>query len=238
MQKRPVYFLALLLFTFPAHAEIILTLNTTGVPPLNTLDKKGFMDRVSFAAFKRIGIRLETVKLPAERGLKNVNAGREDGEMSRIAGLEKKYPNMIRVPETIMDWEFHAFSNREIKLADWTSLKPYEVAFINGWKILEANIPEETHITKVKNSEQLFNLLMNKRTDLIIYERWGGLLIIKDRKLSDTKIVQPPLAVRKMYIYLHKKHKELVPKLAQALKQLKTDGTYQKIYNETLAPLK
>ena len=185
-----------------------------------------------------MGVQLQTVQLPAERALKNVNAGIDDGEMSRIAGLEKLYPNMIRVPETIMDWEFSAFSKKQTALdGKWSSLRPYSVAYIIGWKILERNVPADVFVTKVKNTEQLFGLLEKQRTDIILYERWGGLKYIKDNQLQNVNIQTPPLAVRNMYIYLHKKHEKLVPKLAEALKAMKQDGTYQRIYEQTLAPL-
>ena len=37
-----------------------------------------------------------------------------------------------------------------------------------------------------------------------------------------------------MYIYMNKKHKDLVPKITQALEAMKQDGTYQKIKYQTL----
>ena len=72
--------------------------------------------------------------------MKYANLGIEDGEMSRVGGLESIYPDLIVVPEKFMDWEFVAFSISPIELIDgWTSLKPFTIAFINGWKILEKN---------------------------------------------------------------------------------------------------
>lgn len=234
--------IALLVMCWPfcscVYAETVIELNTTGKPPLNTPEHTGFMDRVAKEAFRRIGITLKTVQLPAERGLINANIGIEDGEMSRIAGLQKSYPNLIQVPEKIMDWEFVIFSKHDIPGdPDWTSLKPYSVAFLNGWKILERLVPPETDTIKVNAPEQLFTMLKKNRTDLIIYERWGGLLYAKKFKLDHITVKYPPLAVRAMYIYLNKKHEALVPKLAAAIKQLKMDGTYQKLYADILTPL-
>ena len=214
-----------------------ITLNTTGKPPLNTADQTGFMDLVATEAFKRIGIRLRTVQLPAERGLKNANLGIEDGEMSRIAGLEVIYPNLLNVPEKIMDWHFVAFSQKPIKLDNgWTDLKSYTVSFINGWKIMEKN----THgfsTTKVRNAEQLFHLLQKKRTDIILYERWGGLLQKKLLGADKIILIEPPLAVKPMYIYLNKKHKQLIKPLADALRSMKNDGSYARFSDQLLKPL-
>lgn len=216
-----------------------ITLNTTGEAPLNTPQLNGFMDLVAKEAFRRLGYSLKTIKLPAERGLKNVNAGIDDGEMSRIKGLDKIYTNLIRVPEKIMDWEFIAFSHNDVTLdRGWSGLSQYSVTFINGWKILESNVPKQAEVTKVKNHHQLFSILDKRRTDIIIYERWGGLLhISKNPKLKSIKLHYPPLAKKEMFIYLHKKHKNLIPKLQQSLVKMKQDGSYTLLMQKILKPL-
>lgn len=38
-------------------------------------------------------------------------------------------------------------------------------------------------------------------------------------------------------MYLNKKHAALVPKLAQALADMKADGSYQKLFDMTLKPM-
>lgn len=216
----------------------MLTLNTTGHVPLNDPQQSGFMDLVANAAFKKINVDLITVSLPAERGLLNANAGIEDGEMSRITGLDKVYPNLLRVPEKLMDWHFVAFSKKPIVLADgWNSLSAYLVAYINGWKILEKQVPTSSNVTTVRNVSQLFTLLEKNRVDIIIYEKWGGLAYIKKHGLQEISMLNPPLAIKDMYIYLNKKHHALVGPLATALKELKTEGKYQAIYSEVLQPL-
>lgn len=221
-----------------ANAENIIELNTTGKPPLNTPDQTGFMDRVAKEAFRRIGITLKTVQLPAERGLLAANNGIEDGEMSRIAGLKKIYTHLIQVPEEIMDWDFVVFSKRSTpKVNGWHDLKHYSVAYLNGWKILERHVPPEADTFKVNTPEQLFTMLKKNHTDLIIYEHWAGLLYAKTFGLDTIRVNEPPLAVRAMFIYLNEKHRTLIPKLAAALKQLKQDGTYQRLYSSILNPL-
>lgn len=222
-----------------AHAAQTLVINTVSTLPLNAPDQSGFMDKVVGEAFRRSGLILKTIQLPAERGLINANRGIDDGEMARIAGLEKTYPNLVRVPEKIMDWEFYAFSEHNVDLSKgWAGLAGYSVAFINGWKILERNVPAGAEITKVKNQSQLFNLLNKRRTQIIIYERWAGLRYVKQNRLSGVRLIRPALARRKMYMYLNKKHKVFVPRLAKALKNMKRDSTYNRLVRELLEPLK
>jgi len=236
--KINLFIAGLLLVSNTLSAQPVISINTTGDPPLNTPEQSGFMDIISREAFKRIGYTLETVKLPAERGLRNTNAGVEDGEMSRIKGMEKLYPNLIRVPEKIMDWKFVVFSQNPINLdKGWSSLSNKNLTYINGWKILEKNIPASASITRSRSAKQMFILFDKQRIDYIVYELWGGLLLSKSLNLKHLKLQHPPLATREMFIYLHKKHKNLVPKLAEALKQMKQDGQYDEIKNKILKPL-
>jgi len=216
----------------------IIRLNTTGQPPLNTPKQTGFMDEVAAEAFRRIGYQLKTTRLPAERGLKSSNQGHIDGEMSRIKGLNKNYTNLLRVPENIMEWHFVAFSYKPIDLSKgWNTLSGKSVSYINGWKILENNIPSYAEIIKTTNSTDLFTLLRRMRADYIIYERWGGIYLLRKMAIKNVKICKPALAVKKMFIYLHKDHKSLVPRLAKALSTMKKDGSYQKLVKKHLTPL-
>ena len=53
----------------------------------------------------------------------------------------------------------------------------------------------------------------------------------------DARLLEPPLASTEMFIYLHRKHAPLAGKLAAALAAMKQDGSYRRIFDETLAPL-
>tara|TARA_R110002167_G_scaffold68514_10_gene193335 strand:+ start:401 stop:1135 length:735 start_codon:yes stop_codon:yes gene_type:complete len=221
-----------------AFAESVLTIHVTAKAPLNTADRSGFLDLVSAEALRRIGYRMATVEHPAERGLKNVNAGIDDGEMSRIGGLSAIYPNIIQVPEPIIDWRFVVFSKKELSTDEgWDSLAGKEIAYLNGWKILEKTVPQSSHRIKVRTMEQLFSLLERDHTDFIIYEYWGGIHYLESHSLDSIKVRTPPLIVKPMYMYLNQKHQQLVPQLAAALRQMKQDGTYQRLSDQTLGQL-
>jgi len=217
------------------YAENTLIFNVTGQPPLNTNEHNGFMDEVTREALRRVGYKLIINRQPAERGLRSINKGIIDGEMSRVKGINKIYPNLIRVEEKIMNWDFVVFSKKDIDLNDgWSVLKNKNVSFINGWKILEKNVPKSARITKTKNSSQLFNLLKKDRTDFVIYEHWGGHEVMTGMGLKNIKMRKPALASKEMFIYLHKKHAVLVPKISAALLEMKKDGSYRKIEKKYL----
>ena len=216
----------------------VLVLNAAGAPPLINGDGSGFVERVVGEAFRRNGFELRVVRLPAERGLRNANAGIEDGEIGRTAGMEKRYPNLVRVPEAIITLQLVAFSRKQsVDVRDWSTLRPYRVAVIKGWKVFEDNLRGIVAPTFVDDADQLFNVLERDHVDVVLYERWMGLALSRRRALRDVRALSPPLGSRSIFTYLHKKHLALVPKVAAALRAIKTDGTYRRAFEETIGPL-
>lgn len=223
--------------TAPALAgTTILTLNDTNEPPYTTADRTGFLDVVVGEAFRRAGVELRLVKLPPERGLINANKGIEDGDLTRIEGLEKQYPNLRRVEEKLMDWEFAAFSKNRAIVATWPVLRQHAVGHIKGWKIYERNMAGAERVTTADDPAQLFRLLVLNRLDVALYERWLGAALLKQQGVVDVYPLSPSLATREMFIYLHQRHAALSPAIANALRALKKEGFYQRVYREKLSP--
>ncbi len=223
----------------PAGAADKLMMTSGVLAPYTTPDRRGFLDQIVARAFLEIGREAELLIYPTatERSMLNANDGIDDGLAMRIAGLEKQYTNLIRVPEEIAVNDFVAITTtHRFAVNGWDSLSPYVVTYILGWKIFEANVPKGKELTQVRDAEQLFTLLANGRADVALYERWQGLVQARAMGIK-VQVMEPPLAQTKMYMYLHKKHAALVPLAAAALAKLKRNGTYQSIFDNTLTPL-
>lgn len=233
------YILTLFLFIFidlpTAVAEKKITINTGTLKPLFSADGKGFYNKLIKEAFSRLDINADVIHLTSARAMRNVNQGLDDGTMLRIKGLDKKLKNIIRVPIPILRFKFVAYSlNKNIQVTDWDSLKPYSVGIVRGWKIYEKNVVGTKKLTLATGVEQLFKLLINKRSDIVLFEQNRGGWWNKYLN-ANAYLIGKPLAEKDMFIYLHKKHKALVPKLAKVLSEMKKDGSYQRIKNNTLS---
>ena len=224
-------------FLSPCFASSTLVLGTFAGLPLSNENKTGYYDLILTEAFKRIDYNIEIASLPAERSLVNANTGITDGDFMRVSGLERLYPNLIRVPEKIDDFEFVAFSRKvKEKTTSWGFLKPYDVAIVRGWKILEENIIGTNSMVRANDQKQLFLLLDNNRTDIAVYSRFEGYAMIKSLGIKEISTLEPPLAVREMYLYLNSKHKALVQPLSAALKEMKREGVFEVIKAKALGP--
>lgn len=221
----------------PAAAEA-LRINTGVGAPYIQADRKGFLDLLVPEIFRRIGIEAEAVGYAAsERAMINANNAVDDGMAMRIKGLEAIYPNLLRVEEKIIDNEFVAYSIRhDFKTTGFDSLKPFQVGYIIGWKVFEAPLRSAPAITLVQDANQLFTLLDKDRADVVLFERWQGNWLVRERKIP-ARLLLPPLVTTEMYMYLHKKHAHLLQPLAEALRAAKADGSYRRIHEQSLPRL-
>ncbi|WP_163832136.1 substrate-binding periplasmic protein [Spartinivicinus ruber] len=227
--------MTLIAFSNPINGASLFKVNTSIKPPFSTEDQKGFFDYLLKELFNRLDIKVELIRLPAERALHMANDGVSDGEIPRIAGLQKKYQNLIQVPESVIDYHFVGFMRQPV-ITDmkWGSLKSVKVGMIIGWKIYENNVPPSAEITKVSSPKQLMQMANYGRVDIALYERYAGRYIIKHHHFKLLAESKPPLAIKPMFLYVHNKHKAIVNLLAKALRKMKTDGTWHKIANDTL----
>jgi polar amino acid transport system substrate-binding protein len=224
------FFALFLLFsTSDLYALQPLKINTPGEPPYHNPDQTGIMDLWVKEAFARIGMEVAMDWQPPERGIENANAGIIDGDAGRIAGISKRYPNLIQIPERLVVSEFSAFTlNSTFSPVGWQSLKPYNVGIVRGHKISEANVVGTRSLIQVRNTEALFLLLNSNRVDVAVCEKLFGSMMAK--KINpEIRAMEPPLAKVDFYLYLHARHEPLVLRVSEALKAMKRDGAYERL---------
>ncbi|MBF0466193.1 MAG: transporter substrate-binding domain-containing protein [Nitrospirae bacterium] len=220
-----------------AQQKQTLILNSSFRTTLTSPDKTGFLDLIYKELAKRMGIEIIIQYLPSERAIKNADRGIEDGDICRIYAINAKgeYPNLVRVPEKIMQFQMMIFTNKsDVVVNEPKDLQPYDVGIVTGWKILERNTTMAHSVVSVEKGEQLFTMLGKKRIDIAIIERMIGMKLMKDSGVKNARMLSTPFLSGYWYPYLNKKHEALVPKFAEAIKAIKEDGTYERIQTEVL----
>ena len=204
-------------------------------PPLYFENGAGFFSELTTEIFNRLDIEHEMIWLPPQRSLVYTNSGNYDGHIARTPAIEAKFSNLLRVPINIFDFEFMAFTKKpDLKITGWESLLPYSVGMINGWKIVEQNTAGAISVLKANDYEQLLSLLDKERVDVAVLERVMGGWQMKQLGY-DILIIEPAIATEPNFIYLHKGHFELVPKIARVIEEMKLDGTFDAIYAKSLS---
>ena len=219
----------------------VLIINDTNRAPYTTEDGKGYLNVIISKVSQKANIKISLVRQPPERGLKNANSGQIDGDLTRIKKVGLLYPRLVRVEEKLLDWKFAAFSRNTSYISDWSMMKDHSVGYIKGWKIYENKTKDFKKTMIATNPEQLFRLLKLGRVDVVLYEKWQGLAIIKKLGLEGMKIKTSTVESKEMFIYLNKKHHKLAVKLSKIIKKLKSEGFYDKaskLLHPPLTPLR
>lgn len=193
-------------------------------------DDVDFFKQLVITICSKLEIETKILVLPTARSIKMLGAGELDAEGPRNESIERTYPDLIRVPEAFYTTKLCAFTSKpDIQLSGWESLKPYRVAYPNGWKIFQNNVTHYKNLETLDSHEALFKFLSNNRTDIVLVKKKIGLKLIKQENLSNIYIVEPPIAIKKQFLYLHKRNQNFASIIAQILREMKKDGTYQKM---------
>ncbi|SCA55885.1 conserved exported hypothetical protein [Candidatus Terasakiella magnetica] len=227
-------FLFILLSCSVARANETITLSTHLAP--NSLVYKT-TKAILTEAFRRVGKDLILRATPGERPIIEAENGKTDGDAHRIFDIIKikKLKNLVRVPEVQQVISDYAWSKTVNNLDDgWEGLDKYRVGVHSGSILISEKATQYAKsVTKVGKHDLLFEMLKLDRFDILITTPSAAEVLKTNQfKNSGIRKIGKPLTSLPIYTYLHKRHKDLVSKLAQALRSMKADGSYDKILSK------
>lgn len=237
----------LVMSVVPTHAAEEIPSELTLAIPYGTqherLQKlKHFYD----ALFARMGIEVHFSSLQGRRAASEADLGLIDGEAIRTAAYAASIPHMIRVQEPVIAFRFTLYTccpafekiSALNDLPQRTAGK-WEIGAVKGIKGSEhilktAQLPAHTLVVPVSSTHKGLQMLASRRLHFFI-----GFEGIIDALLEHTDFQSSPITkvalIKKTpaYLYLHKRHAALVPKIEQTLRQMKTDGAYNELVETT-----
>jgi ABC-type amino acid transport substrate-binding protein len=186
---------------------------------------------------KKIGVSFVLEVLPGKRADKYLEKSLIDGDIGRILEFGQIYPHLIRIEEPIASFPYYAYAAKhEIKIKKWLDLKPYSVVYVAGTTYIEANLkPIHNKLHTIGSIKQAVRFIAAKRADIFVssplemeeFQKSGELRMLGINKS------QTPISTLNFYTYFQPKHALIAKKYNLALKQLKMDGTYMKILQQT-----
>ncbi len=169
-------------------------------------------EQVVVEGYRQLGIAVEVVRLPAERALREADAGIWDGELYRIAGMERRYRQLLPVRVPVNYLEAMVFSREPgLNFRSWQELKALKPAVRRGVKFSEQNT-RDIEVYTADSNEQLLQMLLAGRTRVVVMARLNGLETIRRLRLKG--IYSAGIIERfPLYHYLHRRHADLQPAL-------------------------
>ena len=222
--------------------EHIFRMAASHLPGIAQPDGHGHVDLMAAEAFRRIDVNFETIFLPGKRAKAMLNQGNIDGYLTGTPSLKASAPNAIMVPEPHTTIDFVALSRNAVtRLAGWDDLTRYDAAYIRGHKYFDRH---------VKNSGDRLILLNDYATIRKYFlhrsaDQGGVTFVLMSRSIAHTTfgveigrnvfIVEPPLGSISVHFFVHKRHRDLVPRLDKALREMRLDGTNERLRKQAKA---
>ncbi|KAF0233499.1 MAG: hypothetical protein FD177_1613 [Desulfovibrionaceae bacterium] len=179
-------------------------------------------------AYKRLGFEIVAVPLPAERALRVADSGLTDGETVRIEGLEALYPNLVRVPESVVSVTVKAFTKgKKFPVNGWESLRPYSICYMHGLKLYEQGTLGMNRMSAL-GLENALRLLHDGMCDVAVLSPYAWMMV-DSLNFGPMLELEPPIATYNLYHYVHRRHADLVPLLAAEFRKMKHEGVIEAI---------
>lgn len=189
-------------------------------------------------AFKRLGIPIEVITMPAQRGTVMVDSGAADGQFLRVFAYADAHPEQVRVEEPIYDVVFGLWVSKPTlhltRLADlgatsWTGIYRRGVELCQH--SLSPLVPAE-RLSSISTEDVGLRMLLAGRVDFYCELDASVQNILYQPEFKNVTSIHPLLTFGNpvpLYPYLNKKHAELGTRLAVVLRQMKAEGLLERI---------
>ena len=206
-----------LLFLIKPAAALEYQISTVDTDPARLLSVK------AEKAYQLIGHKVRFHFQPIKRSLREVNSGTYDAALAQVRGIKFLFPNLVMIPEPIFEVSISAVvrKNSGIDVVTWDNLKTLSFASPFQKDLLEIRMGGDYGVT-VQSPENIIKMISRGRIDV-------GLLLtvdaLKFAALDPNVAVQDQLMDKvKLYHFVHKKNRDLVPALTKAFEQINKNG--------------
>lgn len=194
-------------------------------------------------ALRRVGYQLDYRVYPAKRGSVMADQGLVDGELHRVAQYAKAHPNLVQVPTSHYSGTFAAYGLAPLKLADgWNALAASGIrvecrAGVTLCELMVAQVVPPSHLSTSYTVTLGLRKLQRRRTDVLVDVERVIDAVLQEPEFQQSGIHKlATMEVVEAFAYLHKRHSELVPRLAQALANMKREGLIDRYRQQPAAP--
>ena len=183
-------------------------------------------------AFKRLGLTIRLDHFPLARQRMLLDSGAIDADGGRIREFGAAHPNLVRVEEAHVDLNFALYAAQPgLRFESLEQVRSTDLLVEHRRGILfceQALMPLLTpeRLSTISTEEQGLQKLLLGRTNLYCDLDMAVRRVMNSPEFKDRPAVHKAFTFRPVpiYMYLHRRHADLVPRLAVVIKQMKAEG--------------
>ena len=165
--------------------------------------------------------------MPGGRSISIANSGELDGEIWRIKAIQNENSNLIPVPTPIYFIKFWAYYlNDGTVIQKEEDLRGKTIGVMRGAVVTENYLKNlDAEIIRAKNPAIMVELLERRRVDIVL-----GTWRFPNRmnQAGNVGKLEAPVITEPIYIWLHKKHRDLIPAIDAVIR----DWGIERIHRE------
>ncbi len=224
--------LVLAMIPVTSHAGTVLNLTARVDSEAGKLGEKILRE-----AYKKLDTKVKVRRLPGNRAIYEANNGESNGEVVRLKKVLEKYKNLRLVPESLVHIDaVIASKNTDIIVEGWKTVKKFSAATVMGYRSIQKRIKDQPHVY-ASSVESALKVLKGDRVDILILSRFDMIKGLQKTGFKDIVILDPPVSRVPLYHMLHKSKESLIPKITKVLKDMKMDGSHQRLVESFIANL-
>lgn len=165
-------------------------------------------------AYRALRINLRVNEYPGRRSLQLANSGKVDGDLCRITQVAQSYSNLLQVDPFIMSMSIVAITRKGV--ADINALADLgnrNLGSERGMQAVEL-VLRDRKIHFENDAVSLVRSLEKGLVDVVLLTKADVKSLNNKGALGQIKVHPKYLYQVKMYHYIHKKHRELIPELS------------------------
>jgi polar amino acid transport system substrate-binding protein len=230
MNITKVFFLGLLLaVSYGASHHVLIKEITIATFQFDT-EQVNIGITVMTQIYQDIGYKMKLVRFPSRRSLVEANLGTTQGELMRIKEIQKKYPNLVRIPYPINRLKSMALTLAgQPDINSMEELQDKKVGVLRGLEyttILTQNMDR----LLLNSIESLFEILLAGRVDVIIFPELDAKKYIKSHQLEDKVNISTAAIVDiPLYHFVHKDSKVVIELLNKKMSEMEKTGALAKL---------
>lgn len=175
-------------------------------------------------AFEQSGHQIIFRKLPSLRSLKLSNDGVLDGEIARHEFITREYPNLIPVQYPLWEGGLYVYGKTGLTIRTVADLQQYRLVTADRIEYFKLVPPALKPSHVARDIDLAVQMIVTGRADFTI----APPLFHQEYPHLETKVIRyldHPVVNMRFFTFLHEKHKDQIPALENAYRQLLKTAT-------------